>query len=77
MVMRNAECPLGGFVIGNAVFTTQYHPEITHEFMSALIEEYDGKLPGDVARTARASLSQPAENAVFARWIIDFFRQAG
>ncbi len=77
VVMGNADCPLGGFVIGNGVFTTQYHPEITHEFMSALIEEYTDKLPRQVVRTARDSLTESAENAVFSRWIMDFFRQSG
>ena len=76
VVMGNADCPLGGFVIGNSVFTTQYHPEISDEFMAALIEEYAEKLPAAVVRSARASLAQPAENGLFARWIMDFFRQA-
>lgn len=52
-VMGNEECPVGGFVIAEHVFTTQYHPEMTHGFMAALIEENAGKMPAEVARRER------------------------
>ncbi len=76
VVMGNEDCPVGGFVIGQRVFTTQYHPEMTHAFVTALIEEYARKLPAEVARSAQASLVERAENDMVARWIMDFFRQA-
>lgn len=77
VVMGNEACPVGGFVIGERVFTTQYHPEMTHGFIEALVEEYAPKLPDDVAQTARGSLEDAADNETVARWIMDFFRQAG
>ena len=76
IVMGNTDCPAGGFVIGTGVFTTQYHPEMTHDFVTALIEEYASKLPHEVAAAARGSLAETADNAMFARWIMAFFRQA-
>ena len=76
LVMGNAACPVGGFTLGTSVFTTQYHPEITHDFMTALVEEYGPKLPAEVAEVARASLAQRAETARVAGWIVAFFRQA-
>lgn len=76
VVMGNEECPVGGFVIGAHVFTTQYHPEMTHAFIEALVAEYAGKLPAEVADRARASLTQQADNATVARWIMAFFRRA-
>lgn len=76
VVMGNAACPVGGYVLGRGVFTTQYHPEMTHDFVVALVEEYGPKLPGDVARAARASLGETADNARVAGWIMDFFRSA-
>mgnify|MGYP001027721939 CR=1 FL=1 len=76
VVMGNEDCPVGGFVIGQRVFTTQYHPEMTHAFVTALIEEYAAKLPAGVARSAQDSLAERADNAAVARWIMDFFRQA-
>lgn len=72
-VMGNADCPLGGFVIGDNVFTTQYHPEMTHEFIADLIEELADQKPAEVIESARASLAEPAENARVAHWIVDFF----
>lgn len=75
-IMGNAECEIGGFVVGNKVFTTQYHPEITAHFMSALIEELADQKPVDVIANARASMVHKTENARYAQWILDFFRQA-
>ena len=61
---------------GNKVFTTQYHPEITHDFMTALVEEYAEEVPPAVAVQARASLAHPADAPRMAGWIIAFFEQA-
>ncbi|MDJ0627151.1 MAG: type 1 glutamine amidotransferase [Rhodobacter sp.] len=66
-------CPIGGFHIGDRVFTTEYHPEMTHDFISALIDILAGKMDADVIEPARASLDQPADRAVFAEWIARFF----
>ena len=71
----NADCPAGLLAWGNKVLTTQYHPEITHDFMVALVEEYAEKVPPDVAAKARQSLARPADAARMARWIIGFFEQ--
>ncbi|WP_168192101.1 type 1 glutamine amidotransferase [Pararhodobacter marinus] len=72
--------PYGHLAIGNTVFTTQYHPEITPDFMAALIEELASHDPADVPAEAlaraRASLDQNVDNGRMARWIADFFAQA-
>ena len=69
----NADCPVGGYRLGDRVLTTQYHPEITPEFAAALVDEYYTKLPRDVADAAIASLSQDAETDRIARRIVTFF----
>lgn len=74
-VMGNAACPIGGYVIGEGVFTTQYHPEMTHAFVAALVAEYATKLPPEVAAQAQASLAETADNEKVARWIMAFFRR--
>ena len=71
---RRDGCPLAGFAIGDHVFTTQYHPEITPAFMAALIDELAPVKPAEVTAKARTSLSRQPENARFARWLADFFR---
>jgi GMP synthase-like glutamine amidotransferase len=72
----NADCAVGFLRLGNKVFTTQYHPEITHGFMAALVEEYAHDVPPEVAATARQSLAHPADADRMAGWIIGFFEQA-
>lgn len=69
----NAECPIGAFRIGDRVLTTQYHPEMTPDFVAALIAELDGKLPAAVVARAKASLFEPAETPRIAARIVRFF----
>lgn len=69
-------CLIGGFAIGNHVFTTEYHPEMTPDFIAALTEALARKLPPEVIDRARASLNQSADRALFAQWIVGFFEQA-
>ena len=76
VTMTNADCPNGGFTIGTSVFTTQYHPEISRDFIVALIEYLVDEMPPEVILTARESLVEAADNGPFRRWIMTFFRQA-
>lgn len=76
VLIGSAACPVGGFAIGDRVYTTQNHPEMSSGFVAALIEEYAGKLPEDVVTQARASLSDPADYEDFAETIARFFEQA-
>jgi GMP synthase-like glutamine amidotransferase len=69
----NAECQVGSFGIGRGVMTTQYHPEMSHGFISDLVEEYADDLPPEVATRARASLGQRADSARIAERIARFF----
>ena len=72
----NADCAVGSFGIGGRVLTTQYHPEMTHDFMTALVAEYAGKLPADVAARAQASLGVAADRDVIAARMVRFFEEA-
>ncbi|MDP2087708.1 MAG: type 1 glutamine amidotransferase [Gemmobacter sp.] len=71
----NADCAVGAFAIGPRVLTTQYHPEITEDFMADLLDELKGKLPDDVLSRARESLARPADRALMAGWIAAFFER--
>jgi hypothetical protein len=62
--------------IGRRVMTTQYHPEMTHDFIAALVEELAGKLPDAVIAQARKSLTMQADTARIAAQIIAFFEAA-
>ena len=72
----NAACPIGSFVLGHTILATQHHPEMTPEFIAALVEHLDGALPGPVIAKARASLDCPAETARMAKMIVDFLERA-
>ena len=69
----NADCPVGFYRLGHKVFATQYHPEMTPEFVAALVTEYAPKLPPEVAERAKASLFAQAENTRFGEMIARFF----
>lgn len=67
------DCPIASFAIGDHVFTTQYHPEMTHDFIVALIEKVADGLGQKAAARARASLKRPADTARMATEIVQFF----
>jgi GMP synthase-like glutamine amidotransferase len=76
MLATSDHCKVASFAIGDHVLTTQYHPEMTHGFITALVDEIAAKLPPDVIRSAKASLGQQADSAAFAESIARFFEGA-
>lgn len=75
VLARNAECPVGAFAIGDTILTTQYHPEITPDFMADLLDEVAGKLPDAVVDGARASMLRAPDRAVMADRIARFLER--
>jgi GMP synthase-like glutamine amidotransferase len=73
VVGGNADCPVGSFAIGRHVLTTQYHPEMTPEFIAALVQEMRGQLPDAVVDSAARSLDRVADRAAIAARIVRFF----
>ena len=68
-----AECPVGSFAIPGRVMTTQYHPEMSHGFISDLVEEYAPELTAEVVARARTSLTVQADSDAIAERIARFF----
>lgn len=75
VVATGPDCAMAGFVIGNQVWTTQYHPEMTPGFIEALVQELSDELPQDVTDRARASLVVEADRADWAERIARFFER--
>ena len=73
VLSTNHACAYAGFYIADSVYTTQNHPEMTAEFMTALVAEYAPKLPTDVANAAQFSLTEDADTQVYAESIARFF----
>jgi GMP synthase-like glutamine amidotransferase len=69
-------CENAAFAVGNKVWTTQYHPEMTPDFVVALVAEYSSKLPSDVVHRAQQSLDKSADEYTICRSIIAFFEAA-
>lgn len=69
-------CPIAAYRIGTKVFATQHHPEMTPQFLAALVEEFAPEFPPGVGNRARASLAHAPEGPRFAEWIVRFFEQA-
>ena len=76
LLCRNDQCAVGGFAIGNTVFTTQYHPEMTAEFIAALVIEIRDIVGPEVTQRANDSLSIKSDRTLFADWICQFFEAA-
>ncbi len=72
----NAFCPVGAMAIGDHIFTTEYHPEMTEDFMTGLVAEMDGIIDAETRERAYAQLRQPAQGGEFAKWMIAFFEMA-
>ena len=76
VVASNSACPIAGYHIGDRVYATQNHPEMSADFIAALVAEYAPKLPADVAQTAKASIADVADTAIYAHSIALFFEHA-
>lgn len=70
------DVPYAGFVIGNRIYTSQNHPEMTRDFFTALLEEYSAALGPDVTSRAQASLAHADDYVAYAETIAAFFEQA-
>ncbi len=68
----DAFCPISSFRIGAHFFTTQYHPEMSPEFITALTVELETQLDVATVERARQQLRKPADGAVFAEWMLRF-----
>lgn len=73
--MSHANCPIGGFAIGDHIFTTQLHPEMSDKFFVALVDHMATTAPSEAVRKAQASLPRGDDNWIFSNWIIKFFER--
>ncbi len=76
VVSRGPGCRVAGFVKGSRIFTTQYHPEMSHGFICDLVEHTADYVGAEVTAQAHASLVQQADQDVFAAQLVAFFEYA-
>ena len=65
-------CRYGCYRVGSHIFSTEYHPEMTVEFVAALLDELESGLDSQTIEASRQSLSITAEGPAFASWIVNF-----
>lgn len=76
ILSRSDACEVTGYRIGDSVYTTQNHPEMTPDFIAALVAEYHDKLPDGVGARAQASLTDDVDLRPYAETIARFFEGA-
>lgn len=69
-------CQHAAFAIGGHIMTTEYHPEMTADFMTALTEALASTLSGEQLASAESQLKNSAQGALFAQWMVRFLEQA-
>ncbi len=70
------KCPIASFSKGKHIFTTQAHPEFSHEFMACVLRYTESKMADSDATAAWDSLSNPQDGHTFGTWSTHFFREA-
>ena len=76
VVASGPGCPVGGYLKGRHIFTTQYHPEMTDGFIADLVEFTADYVGDEVTEAARESLRNRADREAFGRQIVQFFEWA-
>ncbi len=66
------DCPIAMTCMGQHVFTTQFHPEMTDSFIADLVEEYAADLGDETATKSRGGLAGGADGPVFLSWVRNF-----
>lgn len=64
-------CPEAGFELGD-VLTFQGHPEFTPAYAGALLDSREALLGERVYGAAKATLTEPTDSVLVARWMLNF-----
>ena len=72
----SAFCPVGSYKVGNHIFTTEYHPEMTPEFITDLSYEIEKSIGNPIAERAREQFKTAADGRIFAQWMAQFFEMS-
>ena len=68
----DAWAPVGSLAVGNHIFTTQYHPELSREFLQGVLREHVEEFPPEVAARAKLELQGPVDAPLFLQWLARF-----
>ncbi|MEZ5925703.1 MAG: gamma-glutamyl-gamma-aminobutyrate hydrolase family protein [Hyphomicrobiaceae bacterium] len=68
-------CPIGSYRVGEHVFTTEHHPEMTAAFMRRLTDHLEDYLEPSIIARARLDIETPQDGGLMARWIVQFLER--
>jgi GMP synthase-like glutamine amidotransferase len=71
VIARSDYCPVAGLAVGDFMWTVQGHPEFVPELADHLLAGRVELIGAERVAVARASLSQPTDRNVVARWIAE------
>jgi GMP synthase-like glutamine amidotransferase len=70
---RSDHCPVAGMAVGDRFWTVQGHPEFVPELADFLLSLRIELIGAERVRAARATLAQPTDRGIVARWIAATF----
>jgi hypothetical protein len=72
VIGRSDHCPVAIFRVGDSTLGIQAHPEFPKAYSEALLLDRVERIGEERAQAALASLDQPADESVVAKWIVQF-----
>lgn len=75
LIGSSDKCKIASFSKGAHIFTTQAHPEFSHDFMVCVLRFFEKHLSDEDACTAWQSLQQQQSGTVLAEWASNFIIQ--
>jgi len=72
VIGRSDHCPVAMFRAGDSMLGIQAHPEFPKAYSEALLLDRIERIGGERVKVALASLDQPTDESVVAKWIVEF-----
>ncbi|MGH9768670.1 MAG: glutamine amidotransferase-related protein [Blastocatellia bacterium] len=70
-------CPVAMFRAGDSMLGIQAHPEFPKAYSEALLTDRVERIGAERVKAALASLDQPTDESVIAKWIVEFLEGRG
>jgi GMP synthase-like glutamine amidotransferase len=72
VIGRSDHCPVAIFRAGDSTLGMQAHPEFPKAYSEALLLDRVERIGAERVKAALASLDQPTDESVVARWVVEF-----
>jgi len=76
VVASAPDTPVAAFTKGKHIATTQYHPEMTHDFVAALLVAFAEEIGEDITASAAQTLDRATDITALAEWMATFYETA-